>query len=538
MDLRGLGAFLSAIAGYFSAQAGAQAGQLQGLLMGEELTERRKRMKMAEEAHQEQIATQRLYRQLQEAEEERRKRLFPYQEQTLATQTERGRLELENYRLWSLYQQGVAPSQITDPVLRAQYEPFFNFQMAIRSLDAVRTHEDLQAVLEKLPEDQRGMVEILGRAKLFENQMRQQMMERYLRGADLNLAQGELQLRTAQINFAFNTVLNNIEAEGTNWDKRSPQQKIEAVRKWLKQTGLEDIVPPNFAEMFQNVQSSTARQLAILQAQINWQLQANLKLYDRQLAGTLTVNREAWMSNIVGGALQAWGQQGGFGGVPYGGGTGVAPIGFEIPPPPNFFTTTRDNRGSQLNLSLLNKYVQVPYNVPVPFKVGGQMVMINLGELQGRVSEIYKRLDSPHATINADEISTLITFDAGLHYASAMKGGMRMGWDTALDIAVGRIIPTLRSINLYKNNTNFRKAVDDWVRAYNANRARATAPQQGQGGQQRQGQSLQQGQGRPPQQNRQGGQGGGARPQGGTQRAPTPSITQADIPRGRIGREP
>jgi len=522
MDLRGLGAFLSAIAGYFSAQAGAQAGQLQGLLMGEELTERRKRMKMAEEAHQEQIATQRLYRQLQEAEEERRKRLFPYQEQTLATQTEKGRLELENYRLWSLYQQGVAPSQITDPVLRAQYEPFYNFQMAIRSLDAVRTYENLQAVLEKLPEDQRGMVEILGRAKLFENQMRQQMMERYLRGADLNLAQGETQLRTAQINFAISTVLNNINAEGANWDKRSPQQKIEAVRKWLKQTGLEDIVPPNFAEMFQNVQSSTALQLAILQAQVNWQLQANMRLGQQQFQFNRILQNEAWMSNIVGGALQAWGQQGGFGGVPFGGGTGVAPIGFEIPPPPNFFTTTRDNRGSQLNLSLLNKYVQVPYNVPVPLKVGGQMVMTNLGELQGRVLEIYKKLDNPHALITADEISTLIAFDAGLHYASAMKGGVGMDWNNAVDIAVGRIIPVLRSINLYRNNLNYQKAVDDWVRAYNANRARATAPQQGQG--------------RPPQQNRQGGQ--GARPQGGTQRAPTPPITQADIPRGRIGREP
>jgi len=525
MDLRGLGAFLSAIAGYFSAQAGAQAGQLQGLLMGEDITERRKRMKMAEEAHQEQIATQRLYRQLQEAEEERRKRLFPYQEQTLATQTEKGRLELENYRLWSLYQQGVAPSQITDPVLRAQYEPFYNFQMAIRGLDAIMTKEDLEAVLQKLPEDQRGMVEILGRAKLFDNQMRQQLMERYLRGADLNLAQGEYQLRTAQINFAFNTVLNNIEAEGTNWDKRSPQQKIEAVRKWLKQTGLEDIVPPNFPEMFQNVQSSTARQLAILQAQINWQLQANMRLGQQQFQFNRTLQNEAWMSNIVAGALQAQQQQGGFGSVPYGGGTGVAPIGFGIPQPPTFFETTRNNRGSQLNLSLLNKYVQVPYNVPVPISVGGQMVMTNLGELQGRVLEIYKRLDNPNASITADEISTLITFDAGLHLAEAMKGGMPLDWNTALGMGVGRIIPVLRSISLYTTNPNYRKTVDDWVRAFHARQARATAPQQGQ---------RPQGQAQQPQQRRQGT----PPAQRGGQRNASPPITQADIPRGRIGREP
>jgi len=344
----------------------------------------------------------------------------------------------------------------------------------------------LQAVLEKLPEDQRGMVEILGRAKLFENQTRQQMIERYMRGADLNLAQGETQLRTAQINFAINTVLNNINAEGTNWDKRSPEQKIEAVRKWLKQARLDDVVPPDFAEMFQRVQSADARQLAILQAQINWQLQANMKLYDRQFAGLLALNREAWWNNIVAGALGGVQQQGGFGGFGnfggFGGGT-VAPIGFEIPPPPNFFTTTRDTSGSQLNLSLLNKYVQVPYSVPVPVRVGGQMVMTNLGELQGRVLEIYRKLDNPNASITADEISTLITFDAGLHYASAKKGGMEIGWDTAVDIAVGRIVPVLRSINLYRNNPNYKKAVDDWVRAYHAKRARATAPQQGQGGQ-------------------------------------------------------
>jgi len=530
MDLRGLGAFLSAIAGYLSAQAGAKAGQLQALLTGEELTERRKRMQMAEEAHQEQMETMRLQRRLQEAEERRREQLFPYYEQTLATQAEkgkldleRGKLDLENTRLWSLYQRGVAPSQITDPVLRAQYEPFYNFQMAIRGLDALMTTEDLQAVLEKLPEDQRGMVAILGRAKLFENQTRQQMIERYMKTADLNLARGEYELRTAQINTAINIVLNNINAEGTNWDKRSPQQKIEAVRKWLKQAKLDDVVPPDFAEMFQNVQSADARQLAILQAQIDWQLQANMKLAQQQFGFNRALQQEAWMSNIVAGALTAGGQQGLYGGIPFG--ENVFPVGFELPPPPNFFTTTRDNSGSQLNLSLLNKYVQVPYNVPVPLRVGGQMVMTNLGELQGRVLEIYKRLDNPNASISADEISTLITFDAGLHYASAVKNGMGIDWNIALDIAEGRIVPFLRSISLYRNNPNYKKAVDDWVRAYHANRARATVPQQGQGGQ-----------GTPPASQGQTPQGGQAtRPASQGQRQPNTTLPFVEREAGRRG---
>jgi len=501
MDLRGLGAFLSAIAGYFSAQAGAQAGQLQGLLMGEDITERRKRMKMAEEAHQEQIATQRLYRQLQEAEEKRRTELFPLQRDILSTQREKGGLELENYRLWSLYQRGVAPSQITDPVLRQQYEPFYNFQMAIRGLDAIMTDEDLEALVGQLPEDQQGIIRILGKAKLYANQTQRQAMERYLKGADLNLAQGEFQLRTAQINSAINTVLNNINAEGANWDKRSPQQKIEAVRKWLKQTRLEDVVPPNFAEMFQNVQSSTALQLAILQAQITWQMQANMKLYERQFAGLLALNREAWWNNIVAGALAGQGQQGGFGGVPFGGGGGVAPIGFEIPPPPNFFTTTRDNRGSQLNLNLLNKYVQVPFDVPVPISVRGQMTMTNLGQLQGQILEIYKRLDNPNASITADEISTLITFDAGLHYANMLQSGMG-DWNLALDTAVGRILPVLKSLNLYRTNiNNFKKVVDDWERAYYARRTQRQQGAQGQRQPAQQGQPAQTApqQGRPAQ---------------------------------------
>jgi hypothetical protein len=502
MDLRGLGAFLSAIAGYFSAQAGAQAGQLQGLLMGEELAERRKRTKMTEEAHQEEMEIRRLQRRLQEAEERRREELFPYTRRTLATQAEASELNLQNQRLWSLYQQGIAPSQITDPVLRQQYEPFYNYITALNSLNAVMTEDDLQVVLGMLSEDQRRPVEILGRAKLFENQIRRQMMERHMQGLDINLAMGEFQLRTNQINTAINIVLNNINAEGTNWDKRPKEQKIEAVQKWIRQVGLENVVPPDFANMFQNIQSADARQLALMQAQINWQLQANLTLGRHQFAWSRALQQEAWMSNIVAGALQAQQQQGGFGGV-WGGGTGVAPIGFGIPQPPTFFETTRDNRGSQLNHNLLNRYVQIPYNVVVPTYVGGQLVQRNLAELQGDVLAIYHKLDRPLANISFEEINTLITFDAGLHLAEAMKNGIPLDWNTALDMAVGRIFPVLQSLDHYTANLNYQRTLNNWRQAWEQRRQQRagatppTAPQQGQGQppQQRQGQPSQQTQG-------------------------------------------
>jgi hypothetical protein len=498
MDLRGLGAFLSAIAGYFSAQAGAKAGQLQGLLMGEELAERRKRMKMAEEAHQEEIETRRLQRRLQEAEEERRARLFPYQERTFATQAETGELNLQNQRLWSLYQQGITPSQITDPVLRQQYEPFYNYITALNSLNAVMTEEDLQAVLGMLSEDQRKPIEILGRAKLFENQIRRQMMERHMQGLDINLAMGEFQLRTNQINTAINIVLNNINAEGTNWDKRPKEQKIEAVQKWIKQVGLENVVPPDFANMFQNMQSADARQLALLQAQINWQLQANLTLGRHQFAWSRALQEQAAFTNLVYGALQAQQQQGGLGGI--GGGGGLAPVGFAIPQAPTFFETTRNQQGSQLNRSLLNRYVQIPYNVVVPTYVNNQMVPRNLAELQGDVLAIYHKLDRPLADISFDEINTLITFDAGLHLAEAMKSGGWLDWDIALDMAVGRIFPVLQSLDHYRTNLNYQRTLNNWRRAWEEKRRQRlqgtlpTASQQGQG------QLPQQPQGQPPQQ--------------------------------------
>jgi hypothetical protein len=479
MDIQSLGALLTALGGYFSAQAGAQAGQLQGLLLGEDLTERRKRLQMAEEAHREAIETQRLTRRLQEAEEQRRAQLFPLHERQLKTAVEAGELNLLSTRLWSLFQRGVHPSQIPDPVLRQEYEPFYNYMLAVKSLDAVQTKEDLDAVLGMVSEEQRRALEIWGRAKLFENETRRQMIERQMKGLDINLAQGEFQLRTAYLNQALNLVLTNIEQEGTNWDKRPPQQKIEAVRKWLERAGLSEFVPPNFAEMFQNVQSKDARHLAILRAQTELQLGAQLRAMREQFRANLNLQEHMFWSNLVAGAV-AGGQGGGVGGFGVGDG-GVAPVGFRVPPPLSFYKTTRDNQGSRLNQSLLNKYLEIPLNVAVPIREG---VIRSLNELQSEAMAIYHQLDRPNASITTDQISTLVAFDAGLHLAYAQQGGMPISWDIALQMGASRVIPLLRSLDHYHANPNYKKAVEDWVRAFYANveRVRQGQAQQGQGG--------------------------------------------------------
>jgi hypothetical protein len=454
MDVQSLGALLTALGGYFSAQAGAQAGQLQGLLMGEDITERRKRMKMAEEAHQEQMETMRLQRRLQEAEEQRRAELYPLQKDILSTQAEKGKIDLTNTRLWSLFQQGVAPSQITDPVLRAQYEPFFNFQMGVRSLEAVMTDEDLQAVLKNFPEDQRALIEILGRAKLFENQSRRQMLEKYMQGLDRNIAEREFQLRTVKLNTVINAILNNINNEGMDWDKRTPEQKIQAVQKWIKQLKLEDVVSPDFANMFQRVRSVDARQLALYRAQAELQHQFAVDLANRQYAHTLNLQREGWWSNIVAGAMGLSGGQGV---------GGVAPVGFMKPaPPPNIFTPTPDNNGSYLNQTALNNYLKPPIDVPVYY--GNKTVM--LSSLRGRVASIYNELGRPNGRINADDISTLITYDAGLQIASAQQAGLALDWNTALLMAVDNIIPILESNHLYRSSPDYQRVLNNWKRAW------------------------------------------------------------------------
>ena len=482
MDLQGLGAFLTAIGGYFSAQAGATAGKLQGLLTGEDITERRKRMQMSENAFE-------LQKRLAEAEEARRaelfpltkrgmeqqieqsEQLFPLKRDALATQVETGKLNLENTRLWTMYQRGVVPSQISDPVLRAQYEPFFNYMNSVHSLEAVQSDDDLQAVLGAVPEEWRGTLEIIGRTRLFRNQIQKQMLERQLAGLDLNLATGEVQLRSLQLNNALSVVLGNIDREGMNWDKRTPEQKIQAVQKWLKNAGLDAYVPEGFANMFQRVQSTDARQYALLQLQTELQLRASMRLAQQQFGFNRILQNEAWMSNIVAGALQGQ-QQGGFGGMPFGGGN-VAPVGFPAPPTINIFKGAYDNNGTNINESGLTNYLKIPADIPVPF--GGRTAP--LSALATQAGGIYRRLGRSDATLSAEDINTLIAYDAGLIMAGAVQGGMQLDWNTALMMAKSRVIPALKANRPYQANTpNYRQVLDNWVRWWEQNIERGTAP--------------------------------------------------------------
>jgi hypothetical protein len=519
MDLRALGALLSALGGVFSAKAGASAGQLQGLLMGEELTERRKRMKMAEEAHQLQTELQRareareaelfpLQKALMEQERKEREELFPLKKEATITQVEMGKLNLSNTRLWTMYQQGITPSQISDPVLRAEYEPFFNFQRVARSLEFVRSREELDKLLESVSEEWRPTLEILGRAHLFRNQAQEEMVRRQLQGLEVNIATGDFQLRTLKLNYVMNTILNNINNEGTDWDKRTPQQKIEAVKKWIAQLGLSDVVPEDFANMFQRVKSSDARQLAIMQAQIEMQLQAQLAVGRQSFQHSRALQQEAMFGNIFFGAVQ--GQD-----------TGVAPLGFsatKLPPVPAVFRNTPDNQGSYLNLSGLNNYFKAPLDITVRVPVGNQIVPTRLNELQAKAYAVYQNLGRLNATPSVNDINTIILYDAGLLQSFHAEQGFELDWNSAVLWASERILPILKAHPAFRTNQNFQKAVSDWERAFQQ-RLQQRQGQQGQQGQQRSGQSSS-----PPSRRGQG-------------RQPSQPFTQGDIPRGRIGRE-
>jgi len=472
MDLQGLGALLTALGGVFTAKAGAKAGQLQGLLMGEDLTERRKRMKMAEEAHQlqtellrkEEARKQELFpltKQRMEQEIEQSAQLFPLKKEALATQVDMSKLNFQNTRLWIMFQQGVVPSQISDPVLRAEYEPFFNYQTTARSLEAVQTKEALEALLEKVPEEWRPSLEMFGRMNLWRNQIQQQTMERYLQGMDINLAQGELNIRNTKLNNAFNLILTNINNEGMDWDKRTPQQKIEAVKKWIAQFGLQDDVPEDFANMFQRVKSIDARQLALFnaQSQITYGLQS--RLLGQQIAGNLALLQNQLFGNLVFGAMGLGGGQGG--------NNFVAPFGFpatDMPPAPVIFNQTPNQQGNYLNQTVLNNYLKAPLNIFVPMKVGQQTAWKSLGELQSQAGNIYQRLALPNGYADADEISTLIAYDAGLLQAFFAKGGIELGWDSLLEMAVGRVMPSVENSPAYKGNINFQHTVKEWRRVW------------------------------------------------------------------------
>ena len=468
MDLQGLGAFLSALGGIFTAKAGAQAGKLQGLLMGEDITERRKRMQMAEEAHQ-------LQKRLAEAEEARRaelfpltkrgmeqqieqsEQLFPLKRDALATQVEMGKLNLENTRLWTMYQRGVVPSQIADPVLRQQYEPFFNYMNSLQTLENVQTPEDLEKVLATVPEEWRGTLEIAGRFRLFRNQMQKETAQRHLKGLELNLALGELHLRSTQLNNALSLVLGNIDREGLNWDKRTPQQKIQAVQKWLKETGLDAYVPEGFANMFQNIQSTDARQYALLQLQTDLQLRANSALLGLHYKYNSALQQQMLFGNLVFGAV-GQGQQGVFGGMPFGGG-GLAPVGFPALPAINIFKGVFDNNQSNLNEVGLRDYLKYPADITVPFRGGTEM----LSALATRAGTIYRNLARPNAKITTEDINTLIAYDAGLIMAKFAEGGMGIDWRTAFAMAKSRVIPALKGNRAYQTEPiHYAQVINNW----------------------------------------------------------------------------
>jgi len=468
MDLQGLGAFLSALGGIFTAKAGAQAGKLQGLLMGEDLTERRKRMQMAEEAHQLQTELLRAEEErkkqihplqlgLLETDLQRRKTLLPLEEQALATQVERSRLDLENTRLWTMYQRGVVPSQIADPVLRQQYEPFFNYMNSLQTLENVQTPEDLEKVLATVPEEWRGTLEIAGRFRLFRNQMQKETAERHLKGLELNLALGELHLRSTQLNNALSLVLGNIDREGMNWDKRTPEQKIQAVQKWLKNTGLDAYVPEGFANMFQNIQSTDARQYALLQLQTDLQLRANSALLGLHYKYNSALQQQMLFGNLVFGAV-GQGQQGGFGGMPFGGG-GLAPVGFPALPAINIFKGVFDNNQSNLNEVGLRDYLKYPAEIPVPFGGG----TAPLSALATQAGGIYRNLARPNAKITTEDINTLIAYDAGLIMAKFAEGGMGIDWRTAFAMAKSRVIPALKGNRAYQTEPiHYAQVIDNW----------------------------------------------------------------------------
>jgi len=313
-------------------------------------------------------------------------------------------------------------------------------------------------------EELRPSLEILGRAYLLKNQMYEQMLTRQLEGLDTNIAQGKLQLRTAEINLVLNTILNNINNEGMDWDKRTPQQKIEAVKKWIAQLKLEDVVPEDFANMFQRVKSIDARQLALYRAQAQLNYIYNSRLLSQQIAGNINLQDRAMWGNLVFGALAGGQGQQGFG--------GIAPLGFpatDMPPAPVVFNTTPNQQGDYLNQTALNNYLKAPANIFVPVRVGHQFVPTPLSNLQVRAGNLYKQLALPNGYISADDISTLVLYDAGLLKAQFAKSGIELDWDSALMWAEDRVISSIRNSPAYRLNINFQRTLTDWKRAWEQN---------------------------------------------------------------------
>jgi hypothetical protein len=148
----------------------------------------------------------------------------------------------------------------------------------------------------------------------------------------------------------------------------------------------------------------------------------------------------------------------------------VPPVGFavpEVPPAPNFFKNTYDNRGSNINESGLNAYLKPPVDIYVPVPVGNQTVPMALSALTGKVASIIQKLGRPDASLTPEDINTLLIYDAGLIQAAAAKTGMQIDWNVALLEAKERILPVLKQNPPYQGNANYRKVLNDWERAFN-----------------------------------------------------------------------
>jgi hypothetical protein len=137
-----------------------------------------------------------------------------------------------------------------------------------------------------------------------------------------------------------------------------------------------------------------------------------------------------------------------------------------MPPAPVVFNTTPNQQGDYLNQTALNNYLKAPANIFVPVRVGNQFVPTPLSNLQARAGNLYKQLALPNGYISADDISTLVMYDAGLLQAQFAKGGIELDWNSALMWAEDRVISSIRNSPAYRLNIKFQQTLTDWKRAW------------------------------------------------------------------------
>ena len=100
-----------------------------------------------------------------------------------------------------------------------------------------------------------------------------------------------------------------------------------------------------------------------------------------------------------------------------------------------------------------------------------------MSALATQAGGIYRRLGRSDATLSAEDINTLIAYDAGLIMAGAMGSPFPLDWNTAFMMAKSRVIPALKANRPYQANTpNYRQVLDNWERWWEQNIERGTAP--------------------------------------------------------------